>query len=351
MNSGIPDELFNLGMAMRADDVEEVHRVAGPAATMICYRLPDGFVRYERFRDEFAVLPSIADAAFMSDLRTVLPWVSMPTITRSGIFYPGLLGRLRLVDVLMSSGPLLSEELRSLSAWHRTLGVQLAHLHSLECAGIRQQPTKIGKLDEVRAIIDAQPTSRQSSTPTEHLRAILHRRYPTLVARLVLACDHFLRCAGPSIVHGEYCPAHICLPDARYHDRNHRAVDPGLRTIGWLTAGYGCPAVDVGWFLGELCEASAMRAAASKLEKQHVAEFGQQFLRGYFPAAGSAIRHPCRDLVPTYAAAKILSHVASYVKYFPFHRGVLDVLDLADEVIRGAHDVPQVQADEKGIQR
>lgn len=236
-----------------------------------------------------------------------------------------------------------------MSAWHRTLGVQLAHLHFMECAGIQQQPTEIGKLDEVRAIIDTRPTSRQSSTPTDRLRAILHRHYPTLVARLVLACDHFLRCANPSIVHGEYCPAHICLPDARYHDDNPTAADPGLRTIGWLKAGYGCPAVDVGWFLGELCEASAMRAA-SKIEKQHVAELGQQFLHGYFPVAGSAIRHPCRDLVPTYAAAKILSHVATYVKYFPFHRGVLDVLDLADEVIRGVHDLPLLQADKKGDQ-
>lgn len=349
MKCDVPDELVSLGMAMRAEDVEEVHRVAGPATTMICYRLPDGFIRYERCRNEVTDRPPVSDTAFINHLLT-LPWISMPKITPSGIFYPGLRGRRRLVDALMLPRPLLGEEVRSLSACHRTLGVQLAHLHALECSGMGR-PTGRGRLDEVGAIIGARPTSRQMSAPTERLRAIMRRRYPTLVAQLVLGCDHFLRCTAPSIVHGEYRPAHICLPDDWSRDDRYAAADPGLRTIGWLTAGYGCPAMDVGWFLGELCEVNAVRAAVGKIEKQHVAEFGQQFLSGYLTTAGNAIPQPCRELVPTYAAAKILSHTATYVNYFPFHRGVLDVLELADAIIRGAHDEPQLQANEKAVNR
>lgn len=340
MTPEIYEELVRLDLVKQGEVVEECHRTEGPAIVSACYRVPAGFIWHERHLNETISDPLAVDTLLSDDIQQLPSWIALPMAGPAGVFYSGLRGSRLLSQIMLSANPLTLEEVRWMGVWHRVLGSQLAQLHSIHSPAFVPQP-RVGHwmLDEVHAIAESRKAGRES-LPAERLQMVLGQQYPVLVSQLERAYLHYSQCASSAIVHGEFRPGYISVPDEPDREAcGHNAY--GLRVLGWLDTTLACPAIDVGWFLGELREVQIARAASGHVDAQNVTEFGHQFVIGYSIDGKGKLEKSCRSVIDAYAAAKIVSHVATYLKWFPFNEHVLRYLAIADSI---AQHVPSQAA-------
>lgn len=321
-------ELVDAGCADSAAAVEELHRTDGPAVTTGCCRTIGGLVWIEHDR---TVLPGAQEPA-LAALRTAcadMAWVRLPQVTPTGTaVYSGVTGTQLLVDRMLPDQDLDAGLSEFLVAAHAQLGVALAQLHarSLEPAETRALLRPHRAVGDVLALVRRQVGGPPATLALERTQERLLCDHRDLADLLLESCVAFSLCPDSAILHGRFCPGYVVAPQEDTAGR--------VQVIGWMDGTFGPPALDVGWFIGELEELRAgypTTAAAATIERCRDA-----FLGAYLGARPKVDEAVLLREATGFAALKIVAHLLEFVRGFGYHTDpVADHLALAERVLDG----------------
>jgi aminoglycoside phosphotransferase (APT) family kinase protein len=159
----------------------------------------------------------------------------------------------------------------------------------------------------------------------EAVQELLACERQEVAATLASACARFEHCADSVVLHGRYCPGFVVA--------GSRGDPEDVRVIGWTAAAFGPAEFDVGWFVGELEELAAAREAGdlpgARLLRSAAAAFVSAYLARRGGGGSEAFRRDCGS----YAAVKVVAHLAEFARYFTLDRGAADLqLSLAERL-------------------
>jgi len=332
MELSFAPELIATGAAAPGDPIEELHRTDGPVTITGCVSVGGRLAWIEHDRDERLAAAGVERA--LEAIRAVLgtePWALVPVISdRGSAVFSDLVGTRLLVDRMLPGNRLDGPDAPALVASFAHLGEILAQIHE------RRPPTRTlrpllrrhPRVAELEQLLD-RGRAPQPELALERLQEAALCEQPRLVAALAKQCAAWEHCPRSTILHGAFCPGYVAVPDDALDARR-------MQLLGWYDAGFGPPAFDAGWLLGELRELAAARADEDPAGCGVVRGCGRAFLGAYLDSRPGIAASPFVAASDRFAALKIASHLVSFVRGYGFRaEPVAQQLALAAAVLDG----------------
>jgi hypothetical protein len=317
MSFGLREELAALGLAGPRDpihDIEFEDVLSGCRGSCV---LPTGYAWLERPADEDAGVEEAALAALEDVIggdRRLAELAALPLRTPSGFaLYPRLTTAQMMIDALVPA-PGTPQRWPALADDCAELGAFVARLHDrpLDTAHAAALARPDRQMARVRALVTRGRGAPPATLPVERLQEDLLTGFPRLAGALAdwtaAPADH----GQPVLMHGSLGPSFVI--------RNSATGEGLLHVIGWLAAGVGPRARDVGWFLGELLELAAAWQQVAPHREAELRTAAGALVRAYVETSARGGDAAFFDALPRFAAAKIVHHVwqtATYVAYDP----------------------------------
>lgn len=251
-------------------------------------------------------------------LRTL---ASIPRLTSSSLaVYGPLTSPKMMIEALVPdlSGshprwPVLSQDCAA-------LGRFLARLHDASSSDasasalLRQDPA----LERIAQLVMRGRGAPPSSLPVERLQEHLIAVHPGLAAGLAQLCSDHGATTRSVPLHGRFSPGFVV--------RDSAAGRGTLHVIGWLSAGYGPAAWDVGWFLGELHEVATAWRDLEPARSGLLHEGGLTFLRTYLQERGTPIGEGFYDDLGRYSALRIVYRLWESATFVAYESSVFELM-------------------------
>ena len=317
MKLGLREELIEAGVAAAGDALHEIRLEDGPAGLRGSCLVASGHVWLEAGPagvdggQRRAVRAIGALASRHAPLRDI---AAVPYVTNAGTAVYGALTTSQLmIDGLTPS--LHGADPAGWPTWIddcRLLGSVLACLHDTAPGGararglLRDDPA----LARVASVSARGGPSPPANLALERLRDHLLFDHPVLSTLAGRARAVGASTTNGAPLHGRFSPSFVMRDSATGHGGPH--------VIGWLDAGYGPPAWDLGWFVGELHQIAAMWAQADPERVATIWRGGEALLASYVRHRSQPVPSAVIEDVGLYGAVSIVHQLwqtASFVGY------------------------------------
>ena len=311
----VEDSLTEAGVDPAAATISVVDTIESAAASMVGCAVGGHYAWLERragatAEHDRAVATAVGDLLRMrpdeppdgAGVATVLPFVTAAAVA----VYQPLPGPSLLAAPLVLARAVDEERWRRLAEDCERLGSYLARLHRLgrrtllPAALARPVPAieRVGRL--------LRGTAPQPAAALDQLQGLLFVEEPELTRALLARLEAMHTTAPKTLLHGQFGAGAVVL--------SAEESDPRLAVIGWLDAGGGPPAVDLGNFIGELLAlASSYPPRAAALEVA-----ARRFVAAYRESAEPQGLDEAIAAIGIDSAIKLVHQMLLHCTYFGF---------------------------------